>query len=79
MEVAVDAMGLTKKGALIYNSLKWSLKCNSKGDVTAETLFTHAFVPHGEGGREWWWAGNALRGQGGSSQLNYRGNASRKF
>ena len=33
MEEAVDAIV-----ALMYNSLEWSLKCNSDGDVIAETL-----------------------------------------
>ena len=67
--------------AFVYNSLEWSLKCNSDGDVIAghcgdPLRALHTFVPHGEGGggRE-----NALRAQGGCSPLLYRENACREF
>ena len=64
--------------AFIYNSLEWSLKCNSDGDVTAghcgdALRALQSFVPHGGGG------GDVLRAQGGSSPLHYRGNACQKF
>ena len=41
--------------AFIYNSLEWSLKCNSDGDVTAghcgdALRALQSFVPHGGGG-----------------------------
>ena len=41
--------------AFIYNSLEWSLKCNSDGDVTAghcgdALRALQSFFPHGGGG-----------------------------